>query len=76
MKNDYLVIASGNIINSTDSNDLNKITTGVTGTSTGLVGAKFTKDSIGFATGSGNNINAILMNGDGITIGSGSINVT
>lgn len=76
MKNDYLVIASGNIINSTDSNVLNKINTGVTGTSTGLVGAKFTKNSIGLATGSNNNINAILMNDDGITIGSGSIDVT
>ena len=48
----------------------------VTGTSSGLVGAKFTKDSIGFATGSGNNINAILMNDNGITLGSGSIDVT
>lgn len=67
MKKEYLVIASGEIIKSSG----NKITTGVNGTSTGLVGAKFTKDSIGFATSANNIINAILMNNDGITVGSG-----
>ena len=51
--------------------------TNVDGTYTGLIGAKFTKDSIGFATAakdSNNNniINAIIMNDKGITIGSGT----
>ena len=53
----------------------------VTGTQGTLVGAKFTNSSIGFATSytdSNNSIkyNAILMNNQGITIGSGSIDVT
>ena len=48
----------------------------ITGTNAGLIGAQFTKDSIGFATGTGNNINAILMNTNGITIGSGSLDIT
>ena len=46
--------------------------TDVNGTYTGLIGAKFTKDSIGFATNTNNVINAILMNDKGITIGSGT----
>ena len=48
----------------------------VTGTTGGLVGAKFTKESIGFATENNGSINAILMNDDGITVGSGNVNVT
>ena len=44
----------------------------ITGTSAGLVGAKLTKDSIGFATiDNQDTINAILMNDKGVTIGSG-----
>lgn len=63
-----IVLATGNSTTDTSKN--------ITGLSTGLTGAKFTKDSIGFATGSGSNINAVLMNNNGITIGSGSIDVT
>ena len=73
MTDSYVVLGVGSAINATTNN---KIDDGITGTSSGLIGAKFTKDSIGFATGSGNNINAILMNENGITIGSGSVNVT
>ena len=63
-----IVLATGNSTTDTSKN--------ITGLSTGLTGAKFTKESIGFATGSGSNINAVLMNNNGITIGSGSIDVT
>jgi len=59
-----------------DSSKWTNHTYSITGTSSGLVGALFTKNSIGFATRSGNSINAILMNNNGITIGSGSIDVT
>ena len=47
----------------------------VTGQTSGLVGVKLTKSSIGLATQSGNNINAILMNDKGVTIGSGNFNL-
>lgn len=50
-------------------------TSSITGLSTDLIGAKFTKDSIGFAVSNNNGINATLMNNQGITIGN-SINVT
>ena len=51
--------------------------TNVDGTYTGLIGAKFTKDSIGFATAAKDSqdndiINAIIMNDRGITLGSGT----
>ena len=68
MTKDYLVIGNGQTINGTD---VSKIATGINGLSTGLIGAKFTKDSIGFATMSNNVVNAILMNNNGIVIGSG-----
>ena len=50
-------------------------TLNVTGISGGLIGAKFTKDSIGFAVTTNSITNAILMNSIGITLGSG-VNVT
>jgi hypothetical protein len=71
----YIVLGTGTTVNG--SNASTKISTGITGTSSGLIGAKFTKDSIGFAVESENNITAILMNNtNGITIGSGSVNIT
>ena len=79
MKNDYLVIASGNIINSTNANTLATINTGVTGTSSGLIGAKFTKESIGLATQSGTSpniiYNAFIMNDKGLTLASSKGNI-
>ena len=71
-----LQVDEAGIIMATGQAAATDIAKNITGTSTGLTGAKFTKDSIGFATGSGSNINAILMNNNGITIGSGSIDVT
>lgn len=68
MKTDEVVIAAGSSI--LNSNGTDKAVA-VTGISNGLVGARFTKDSIGFATQSSNLVNAILMNSKGITIGSG-----
>lgn len=74
----YLVLAAGDIISGSEEldengnavTDLNTLE--VDGLSTGLVGAKFTSDSIGLAINSEDSINAILMNKDGITIGSGT----
>jgi hypothetical protein len=45
--------------------------------SNSLIGAKFTKDSIGMAVGSGNNIAAFIMNLNGLTMGHGlgSVNI-
>ena len=96
----YLVLAAGDIID--DSEQLintviddetvtvpkvNLEKQDVTGLTSGLVGAKFTKDSIGLATtgmrvlNAGTQqeqiqhiINAILMNKNGITLGSGVLN--
>ena len=68
LKNESIILGVGDIRDTTKT---------ITGTSTGLIGARFTKDSIGFATTSNNgSINAILMNDKGVTIGSGSIDVT
>lgn len=68
MEPSEVVIAAGSVLlddNGTDNSvDVSK----------GLVGARFTNDSIGLATQSDDNsnlVNAILMNGKGITIGSG-----
>ena len=71
----YLVLAAGDIIaaNEASTNNEDKVNVGVTGTINGLTGAKFTKDSIGFATYDGSAINAILMNDKGITLGSGTV---
>lgn len=71
----YLVLAAGDIIaaNEASTNNEDKVSVGVTGTINGLTGAKFTKDSIGFATYDGSTINAILMNDKGITLGSGAV---
>ena len=43
----------------------------VDGTTTGLVGARFTSDKIGLATESSGIVNAVIMNSNGVTIGSG-----
>ena len=72
MNHQYMIIAAGNAI-SGDSNDNNR---NITGASTGLIGAKFTNESIGFATQHTNSqtnkttYNTILMNDDGISIAS------
>ena len=80
MTEDYLVLAAGNIIsnselNSQENNYVNLNTLDVDGTANGLIGAKFTNNSIGLATMTTENqttiINAILMNNKGITLGSG-----
>ena len=71
-----LQVDEAGIVMATGQAAATDIAKNITGTSTGLTGAKFTKDSIGFATGSGSQISAILMNNNGITIGSGSIDVT
>lgn len=72
LKSEELIIAAGSqIINPITGEDIQTPVT-VTGTSSGLVGARFTEDSIGLATKDTNNtINAILMNENGITIGGG-----
>ena len=67
MTESQIVIAAGSANKNLDVN----------GTSDGLIGAKFTKNSIGFATSEAIDdnttiINAILMNEKGITIGSGT----
>lgn len=74
MTQDYMILASGSPLSGTNSD----ASLAITGTSTGLVGAKFTSTSIGFATqrtGSGTaadpyRYNAIIMNDKGITLGS------
>lgn len=78
MNEKFVIIAAGDQITGNTTTDDGKR---ITGTSEGLVGAKFTKDSIGFTTAYTENnttkYNALLMDGtNGITIGSGSINVT
>ena len=73
MTDQFVIIAAGNQLSGDQTTDAAKA---VTGTSDSLIGAKFTKDSIGFATGSGANIQGFLINNNGITLGSGSIDVT
>lgn len=78
MNEKFVIIAAGDQITGNTTTDDGKR---ITGTAGGLVGAKFTKDSIGFTTAYTENnttkYNALLMDGtNGITIGSGSINVT
>lgn len=70
MTTDYIVMGAGDAINGSGADG--KIALGIIGNSSGLIGAKFTKDSIGFATSANGVVNAILMNNNGITVGSGS----
>ena len=70
MTTDYIVMGAGDAINGSGADS--KIALGIIGNSSGLIGAKFTKDSIGFATSANGVVNAILMNNNGITVGSGS----
>ena len=78
----YLVLAAGNVIADSETLDENGEiitdldTLNVNGTTLGgLVGAKFTNNSIGMATlnEQGTVINSILMNDRGITLGSGKV---
>lgn len=78
----YLVLAAGNVIADSETLDENGEvvtdldTLNVNGTTLGgLVGAKFTSNSIGMATlnEQGTVINSILMNDRGITLGSGKV---
>ena len=71
MTKEYMILASGSPLDGT-SNDADLQITGLTPTSSNhsLVGAKFTKDSIGFATYTSDTMNAVIMNDNGITIGS------
>jgi hypothetical protein len=74
MTKDYMILASGTPLTGTNSD----ASLAITGASNGLVGAKFTSTSIGFATqrtGAGTaadpyRYNAIIMNDKGITLGS------
>ena len=66
MTDSYLVIAAGN----------QSRTKEVTGTSSGLVGAKFQKNSIGLAVTTDGVTTAMLMDKNGFTVGSAGINVT
>ena len=70
MTDNYIVIAAGDQSRSKN----------ITGVTNGLIGAKFTKNSIGMAvqTGTGQNIvtTALLMDKNGFTVGSGGIDVT
>ena len=78
----YLVLAAGDVISNSETfNDDGTLITdlktlNVDGTINGLVGAKFTHDSIGMATLDEEHhiINSILMNNRGITLGSGVYN--
>lgn len=72
ISSDFLIIAAGSEITGTQLTDSNKV---VTGDNSGLIGARFTKDSIGFATSNNNVVNAILMNDLGISLGSGIANL-
>jgi len=67
LTDEFVIIASGNNIsgNLITDKDIN-----VTGLSSGLIGAKFTNSSMGFATQSGSIINAFIMNDNGLTMGS------
>ena len=88
MTDEYLVIADGNTIltgsyeEDPDAAQIegyvprNKILTGITGLNTGLVGVKITNDSIGLAVRNNANMQAFLMNNDGISLASGSIDLT
>ena len=71
MTKEYMILASGSPLSGTSS-DANLQITGLTPTSSNhsLVGAKFTKDFIGFATQTSNTMNAVIMNNNGVTIGS------
>ena len=77
MTQDYLVIADGIAIPSTtQGSQAAKIASGITGLDSGLVGAKFTKSSIGLAVGTGGSLQALLMNNEGVSVGSGQIDLT
>lgn len=68
MKDEYIIIAAGDNFSTGD-------VTGMANSS--LIGAKFTKDSIGLAVGSGADIAAAVINQNGITLGHGlgSVNI-
>lgn len=70
MTDEYVLIAAGDNFQTMQGRS-------VTGMSNSLIGAKFTKDSIGMAVGSGNNIAAFIMNLNGLTMGHGlgSVNI-
>lgn len=70
MTDEYVLIAAGDNFQTMQNRS-------VTGMSNSLIGAKFTKDSIGMAVGSGNNITAMVMNYNGLTFGNGlgSVNI-
>lgn len=71
MKPDEVVIAAGSSVLNNDGTDK---TVAVTGLSEDLVGARFTKNSIGLAVADNSNnvTSAFLMNAKGITLGAGT----
>ena len=73
MNEDYIIIATGDRLYGNTNWDSNLNVTGKT-TNNGLVGAKFTKESIGFATSTNGIINAFIMNNNGLTLGSQNTN--
>lgn len=73
MNEKFVIIAAGDQITGNTTTDDGK---SITGTTEGLVGAKFTKDSIGMAVTTDGVITAMLMDKNGFTVGSGGVNVT
>ena len=73
MNEKFVIIAAGDQITGNTTTDDGKSITGTTG---GLVGTKFTKDSIGMAVITDGVITAMLMDKNGFTVGSGNVNIT
>lgn len=72
MTDEYMVMAVGSRASVVSGGGYSYANKNVTGASGGLIGAKFTKESIGFAT-QGETLgtfNAIIMNSKGVTLGS------
>jgi hypothetical protein len=63
LTSDALILATG-------TTGISNIASGISGVGGGGTGVRITNNSFGIATGSGNSINAVIMNSNGITIGS------
>lgn len=74
LTDEFIILAAGTALTGNKTSDRSRLISGTTGS---LIGAKFTKESIGFAVLDNNNkISAALIDSNGLTLGSGSVNVT
>ena len=73
MTDKQIIIAKGTILSKRASEN---VSLRVTGTAQGLIGAKFTDTSIGLAVQNEEDISALLMDKNGLTLGAGTVDLT